>query len=223
MVTAHETVIFADRVDAGRRLAWKLLPYRAEDPLVLALPRGGVIIGNEVAHALGAPLDVIAACKIVVPGHPQIAIGAIAPGDVRVLDEDALHWLHISPSRYDRIVAECEGELERRERLYRGGRPAPDVRNRTVILVDDGLATGMTAYAALLWLRKQGANRVILAVPVSAEQTANMIRDDIDCLVCLSIPDHFRAVGLWYRDFDAVTDEQVVALLRRTRQQRDAA
>jgi putative phosphoribosyl transferase len=223
MQTTHETVIFADRVDAGRQLAWKLLRYRTENPLVLALPRGGVVVGHEVAHALNAPLGIVPACKVRVSGHPDVVLGAIAADNVRVLDEDVLHWLHISAARLDRIFAEGADELERRTRLYRGGAPALDVRNRTVILVDDGMGTGMTAYAALLSLRQQGAKRVILAAPVCAEQTASMIREDVDRLVCLSIPDHFRAVGLWYRDFEPVTDEQVVSLLQRIRQEREVA
>jgi putative phosphoribosyl transferase len=222
MHTIHETVIFADRVDAGRQLAWKLFPYRRENPLALALSRGGVRVGYEVAHALSAPLDVFPACQVSVPGHPGVVLGAIATGDVRVLDEDVLNGLHLSPARLERIVAQEFSELERRIRTYRGNQPALDVQGRTVILVDDGVDAGMTAYAALLSLRRQGVKRVLLAAPVCSKPAADMIRDDVDNLVCLSIPDHFRAVGLWYRDFDSVTDEQVVALLRRIRGERAA-
>jgi predicted phosphoribosyltransferase len=219
MNTVHETLIFQDRVDAGRQLAWRLLCYRDEHPLVLALPRGGAVVGFEVANALNAPLDVLVSHKLCVSGHPEIGIGAIAAGDVRVIDEDAIHWLRISPARLERIIKEGKVELERRQALYHSNSPALEVRDRTVILIDDGLATGMTAYAALLSLRQQKPARVILAAPVCARQTAEMMGGDVDHLVCASIPDHFRAVGLWYRDFQQVTDEQVIALLERNRRE----
>jgi predicted phosphoribosyltransferase len=191
--------------------------FQQENPLVLALPRGGVVVGYEVAHALGAPLDVIVSRNLGAPGHGEIAIGAIAPGNVSVVDEDALRQLHISQARFDRIVAKEIPEMNRRIRLYRGEQPPLNVCGRTVILVDDGVATGMTAYAALLALQQQHPEHLVVAAPVCAPQTAETMRAEVDDLVCASIPDHFRAVGVWYRDFTEVTDEEVVALLERNR------
>lgn len=219
MNAMSETLLFQDRKDAGRQLAWKLMRYRQEDPLVLAVPRGGVVVGYEVAHALGAPLEVMVTRKLGAPGHEEIAIGAIAPGNVRVVDEDALHSMHISAARLERIVEKATVELERRVCLFQGDRPQPDVRGRTVILVDDGLATGMSAYAALLSLQQRRPGRLVVAAPVCAPQTAETMRAEVHELVCASIPDHFRAVGLWYRDFDQVTDEEVLMLLKRSRQE----
>lgn len=209
----REGLIFEDRVDAGRLLAQKLLKYKEEDPLILALPRGGVVVGYEVARALNAPLDVIVARKLGAPGQEELGIGAIAPGGIRVLDEQAVEWLDITDAQLQRVTARETAEMNRRLRLYRGDRPLPDVRGRTVILVDDGLATGVTARAAVAFLHRQQPRRLIVAIPVCASETADRIRAEVDDLVCASIPPHFRAVGIWYRSFDQTTDQEVIDLL----------
>jgi putative phosphoribosyl transferase len=215
MNTHGETVVFQDRAEAGRQLAAQLLRYRDENPLVFALPRGGVVVGYEVAQALKAPLDVIVARKLGAPQQPELGIGAIAPGGVRVLDEQAVAWLEVSEAQLERITVRETVEMERRERLYRGDRPPTEVRDRTVILVDDGLATGVTARAALLSLRREQPRYLVLAIPVCASQTADAMRADVDDLVCASSPPYFRAVGLWYRNFTQVSDAEVIDLLRR--------
>ncbi|HLV81121.1 MAG TPA: phosphoribosyltransferase [Chthonomonadaceae bacterium] len=210
-----EPRIFEDRREAGRQLAARLMPYREQDPIVVALPRGGVVIGFEIAQALRAPLDVLVARKLGAPGQPELGIGAIAPGEVRVLDDFAVRYLGISQRELARITAEETQEMERRLQLYRDGRAALDIAHKTAILVDDGLATGVTARAAIRSLRRLQPRRIVLAVPVCAPQTAEAIRPEVDDLVCLLQPDPFRAVGLWYRDFEQVSDQEVIALLQR--------
>ena len=220
-MSTRETV-FADRSDAGRQLAARLIHYRDQAPIVLALPRGGVVVGYEVARALGAPLDVIVARKLGAPDQPELGIGAIAPGGVRILDDFAVRYLGITPEELDQITAAETREMERRLRLYRGDRPAPDLHNRTVLLVDDGLATGVTARAAIHSIRQQEPQRLVLAVPVCAPQTAEALSAEVDDLVCVSAPAHFRAVGLWYHDFRPVSDGEVIALLERARMESEA-
>jgi len=215
-------MIFRDREDAGLRLAERLAPYRREDPIVLALPRGGVVIGYEVARALHAPLDVIVARKLGAPDQPELGIGAIAPGGVRVLDDTIVRALDIPMEQIERIAAREAGEMERRLHRYRGDRPKPDLRDRTVILVDDGLATGVTARAAVESIRRERPRRIVLAVPVCATETAELFRGLVDELVCLQMPREFRAVGLWYDDFDQTSDEEVVDLLNYARSSRAA-
>jgi predicted phosphoribosyltransferase len=205
---------FRDRREAGRLLAARLAPYRGRpDVLVLALPRGGVPVGYEVARALGAPLDVFLVRKLGVPGHEELAMGAVASGGVQVLNADVLAGLGLS----DRVVAAVAArelqELERRERLYRGARPPRDVQGRTVILVDDGLATGATMRAAIHALRRRGAARIVVAVPVAPLQTCAELRAEADEVVCLVTPEPFLAVGLWYDDFTQTSDDEVRALL----------
>jgi len=209
-------MIFRDRIDAGRRLAEKLDHYAGRpDVIVLALPRGGVPVGYEVARALGAPLDVFLVRKLGVPGREELAMGAIASGGVRVLNEDVVSELCI-PQHWVDIVATRElEELRRREAVYRDGRPAPDVRGKTVILVDDGLATGASMRAGVAALRKLGPSRIVVAVPVGAQQTCNEFRDVADEVICAETPDPFYAVGSWYADFDQTTDEEVRELLAR--------
>jgi|SRR5579883_73359 putative phosphoribosyl transferase len=209
---------FADRVDAGRRLAQELLHYREQLPIVLALPRGGVVVGYEVAQALHAPLDVIVARKLGAPGHRELGIGAIAPGGVEVLDTESVRMLGIPQAAIDRVAAEEAAEMERRLRRYRGDRPAPELRGRTVIIVDDGLATGVSARAAVASVRQQSPGRIVLAVPVCAPETADALRREVDDLVCVEMPPNFYAVGLWYDRFDQTTDEEVIELLDRARQ-----
>jgi predicted phosphoribosyltransferase len=184
-------------------------------PLVLALPRGGIQVGYEVSRALGVPLDVLVVRKLGVPGHAELAMGAIASGGTRVLNEEILELLHIPP-RIVELVATMEGrEVERREQLYRGGRPAPDLHGRAVLLVDDGLATGATMRAAIRAARRQGASRVVVAVPVAAREACAELRAEADDLVCSATPEPFVAVGLWYEDFSPTTDEDVRDILER--------
>jgi putative phosphoribosyl transferase len=209
-------MIFRDRVDAGRRLAEKLEQYAGRsDVIVLALPRGGVPVGYEVARALGAPLDVFLVRKLGVPGREELAMGAIASGGVRVLNEDVVSELGIPQHWVDIVAARELEELRRREAAYRDGRPAPDVRAKTVILVDDGLATGASMRAGVAALRKLGPARIVVAVPVGAAQTCDEFRDVADEIVCAETPDPFYAVGSWYSDFDQTTDEEVRELLAR--------
>lgn len=209
-------MIFADRADAGARLADALSDLAGADTVVLAIPRGGVVIGEVVARTLGVPLDVVVPRKIGAPGNPELGIGAIAPG-VRVLDERALALLRVSPGHLDREIAEQEREIERREKLYRGGRPPVDLGGRVALVVDDGIATGGTAIAALRWARRAGASRVVLAVPVAPTQTLERLRDEADRVVVLETPEPFLAVGEWYRRFGQTTDEEVIEALDRAR------
>ncbi|HXG12823.1 MAG TPA: phosphoribosyltransferase [Gemmataceae bacterium] len=208
--------MFRDRSDAGRRLAAKLLHY-ADDPnvLVLALPRGGVPVAYEVARALHAPLDVFLVRKLGLPGHEELAMGAIASGGVRVLNDEVVRALNIPDEVIDVVAAEEQRELQRRERAYRDDRPPPDVRGRTVILVDDGLATGSTMRAAVAALRRREPARIVVAVPVAAAETCAEFQNVADEIVCVITPDPFYAVGLWYEDFSQTTDEEVHALLQK--------
>lgn len=203
---------FLDRADAGRRLAGALERFRSRSPVVLALPRGGVPVGLEVARALGAPLDVIDARKLGAPGHEELAIGAIAPGAVYV-DRLLVRRLGVSAAYLEQITTAEGRELERRERLYRSGRAPLDVEGRVVILVDDGLATGATARAAVASLRQRRPAQVILAVPVGAPETVARLREVADDVVCLETPPDFRAVSLAYRDFSPTSDAEVVSCL----------
>ena len=207
---------FADRHDAGRHLAAALGAYAGrDDVLVVALPRGGVPVGYEVARALGVPLDLMQVRKLGVPGHEELAMGAIASGGVRIVSENVVEALQI-PERVIATVAAAEAqELERRERIYREGRHFPDVRGRTVILVDDGLATGSTMRAAAAALRSLGAGRLVAAVPVAPPETCDALREVLDEVVCAHTPDNFIAVGEWYVDFAQTSDAEVSDLLRR--------
>lgn len=211
-------MVFRDRQDAGRQLAGRLAGYDFDDPVVLALPRGGVPVGYEIAHALRAPLDVLIVRKIGAPFQPELGVGAIAEGGEAIFDEQTMAALRLSPDDLADIVADERAELERRLRRYRGGRKAVDVTGRTVIVVDDGLATGATARAALEALRGRAIGRLILAVPTCAAQTAKALRSDADDVVCLLVPDNFGAVGRWYERFDQTSDETVVDLLQRARE-----
>ncbi len=208
-------MIYRNRVDAGRKLAEQLAQYKGEpNVIVLALPRGGVPIGYEVAQALGAPLDIFLVRKLGVPGHEELAMGAIASGGVRVLNEEVVGGLGIADEVIDAVAAEEQQELERRERLYRGDRPAPDVRGRTAILIDDGLATGSTMRAAVAALRQQGPARLVVAVPVAAASTAAEFQDEVDDFVCVHTPEVFYSVGAWYQDFTQTTDTEVYEMLQ---------
>jgi putative phosphoribosyl transferase len=203
---------FKDRTHAGRVLADKLKHYRDNpDVVVLALPRGGVPVAFEVAQTLHAPLDVFIVRKLGVPGHEEYAMGAIATGGVRVLNPDLAGM--IPSSVVDAVAAREQQELERRERLYRGDRPPVQIAGRIVILVDDGLATGSTMRAAVTAIRKQNPQRIVVAVPVAAPETCDEFRAEVDEVICASTPEPFRAVGLWYDNFDQTSDEEVHALL----------
>src|SRR5438128_1789490 len=207
-------MLFRDRTDAGRELADRLAAYADRpDVLVLALPRGGVPVAGVVARALHTPLDVFLVRKLGLPGMEELAMGAIASGGVRVLNEDVVQTLRVPEEEIDAIAAAEQRELERRERAYRDDRPPLDVRGRTVILVDDGLATGSTMRAAVAALRRQQPARIVVAVPVAAPETCEEFRAIADEIVCLDTPEPFYAVGLWYRDFGQTTDEQVRSLL----------
>ena len=207
---------FHDRYQAGRLLAEELRDYAGrDDVLVVALPRGGVPVAYEVARALRAPLDAMQVRKLGVPGHEELAMGAIASGGVRIVSENVVEALRI-PERVIATVAAAETqELERRERIYREGRLFPDIRGRTVILVDDGLATGSTMRAAAAALRSLGAARLVAAVPVAPKESCDALRDMVDDVVCAKMPERFLAVGEWYEDFSQTSDEEVSDLLRR--------
>ena len=208
---------FRDRREAGRLLAARLSAYaNRPDVLVLALPRGGVPVAAEVARALGAPLDVFVVRKLGVPGHEEFAFGAIATGGVRVLNEDVVRALQIPDRVIDAVAAREQEELARRERVYRGDRPPLDVRGRTVILVDDGLATGATMQAAIRALRQQQPARIVVAVPTASLETCDELKREVDEVICATTPDPFYAVGLWYEDFSQTTDEEVRELLARS-------
>ncbi|MFB8086701.1 alpha/beta family hydrolase [Streptomyces sp. NPDC055992] len=211
-------MLFADRADAGRRLAEALGPLAQSDPVVLGLPRGGVPVAFRVAQELGAPLDVIVVRKLGVPHHPELGFGAIGEGGVRVISEDIVRRAGVSESEVASVQQAEEVELARRARTFRGERPRIPLEGRTVVLVDDGIATGATALAACAVARAQGAAHVVLAVPVAPPSAAARLREEADELVCLSAPSGFSAVGEWYRDFDQTPDEEVVALLTRARQ-----
>jgi predicted phosphoribosyltransferase len=207
-------MLFRNRAEAGRLLAGHLKEYaNRADVLVLALPRGGVPVAFEVAEALGAPLDVYVVRKLGVPGREELAMGAIATGGVRFINEEVVRHLGIPPEVIDVVAARESEELERREREFRGGRPAPDLRGRTVLLIDDGLATGSTMRAAAAALRRQGPTRIIVAVPVGAPQTCAEFRDVVDEVVCAMTPEPFHGVGQWYDDFTQTSDEEVRDLL----------
>jgi putative phosphoribosyl transferase len=207
---------FRDRTEAGRLLAEKLKAYaNRPEVLVLALPRGGVPVAYEVARALGVPLDIFLVRKLGLPGQEELAMGAIATGGVRVLNEEVVRYLRIPGEVIDRVAAREQQELLRRERAYRDDRPEPDVSGRTVILIDDGLATGSTMRAAVAALKQQGPARIVVAVPTAAPQTCDEFRDEVDEIVCATTPEPFMGVGQWYEDFSQTTDEEVRDLLRR--------
>lgn len=205
---------FHDRREAGRFLASKLMIYAdRSDVLVLALPRGGVPVAFEVARALHAPLDVFLVRKLGLPGHEELAMGAIASGGVRVLNGEVIRKFRITDNQIEMVAAIEQKELERREWFYRGNRPKIDTHGRTIILIDDGLATGSTMRAAVVALRQLGPSRIIVAVPVGASETCAEFQDEADEAICGQTPEPFYAVGLWYKEFSQITDEEVRHLL----------
>jgi predicted phosphoribosyltransferase len=206
--------IFANRRDAGRFLASKLSHYaNHSDVVVLALPRGGVPVGYEVARALNVPLDVFMVRKLGAPQQPELAIGAIATGGVRVVSPELIDRLGVTRQQLEAIAADEEAELERREREFRGDRPSPSLDDKTVILVDDGLATGSTMRAAAAALRQQHPAKIVAAVPTAAPDTCEEFRNVVDEVICGITPDRFLAVGQWYEDFSQTTDQEVRDLL----------
>jgi putative phosphoribosyl transferase len=206
---------FRDRFHAGRRLAAVLQPYAGRPGLlVLALPRGGVPVGYEVARALNAPLDVMLVRKLGVPGHEELAMGAIASGGIRILSCDVVRAFGIREDVVATIAANEEAELDRQERAYRDHRPPPEVKGRTVILVDDGLATGSTMRAAAAALRTRHPERLVVAVPVAPPETCASLQSEVDDVICARAPEPFFAVGNWYDDFSQISDDEVRQLLR---------
>jgi predicted phosphoribosyltransferase len=212
--------VFRNRTEAGRLLAEQLRAYAFQpNVLVLALPRGGVPVAYEVAQALGAPLDVFMVRKLGVPGHEELAMGAIASGGICVLNDDVVEALRIPQNVIEAVAARELRELDRRERAYRRSRPAPDIRGRTIILVDDGLATGSTMRAAVVALRRLEPARIVVAVPTAAPTTCEEFRHEADECICEITPDPFYAVGLWYQDFSQTTDKEVRDLLEKSQTQ----
>jgi putative phosphoribosyl transferase len=217
-------MMFKNRREAGRKLATRLLEHKGEQPLVLALPRGGVPVAYEVALALDAPLDVIVVRKLGAPGQPELGIGAVVDGDhpQSVLNEDVMSFLRVSDEYLEREVALELREIRRRQERYRGGRPPAPIAGRTVIVVDDGIATGGSVRAALRGVRRGHPQRLILAVPVAPADTIAALEPEADTIVCLSTPEFFQAVGQFYDDFTQTTDEEVIELLDAARQHHGA-
>ena len=205
---------YADRPSAGRELARQLDRYASrEDAVVLGLARGGMPVAFEVARALGLPLDVFLVRKLGVPGHEELAMGALASGGIRVINQEVVDALELSKAQIDAVAAQAQLELDRRERAYRQGAPATDVTGRIAILVDDGLATGSSMRAAVRALRERDAAQVVVAVPVAPPQTCAELESEADAVVCARTPEPFKAVGVWYEDFGQTTDEEVRALM----------
>jgi putative phosphoribosyl transferase len=206
--------VYEDRTDAGKKLAARLEEYRGPETIVLAIPRGGVVLGYEVAQALGAPLDVIVPRKIGAPGQPELAVGAIGDDQV-VLDQSIIGYLGVSKTYLGEEIERQKKEIERRMCLYRGDKPFPDLTGKTVLLVDDGMATGSTTLAAARALRAKHPGRLILAVPVAPPESVAKLRPEVDEIIVLETPDPFYAVGAWYTIFDQTTDDEVIELLNR--------
>lgn len=204
---------FADRREAGRRLAAQLLPLAGEHPVVVGLPRGGVPVASEIAIALKAPLDILAVRKLGAPHNPEYGIGAIVEDGTRIFDSEALAALAVDGGELESIVSRASEELRRRVVAYRGGRRPMSLRGRFVIVVDDGVATGVTDTAALRAIRRQRPRRLVLAVPVCAPDSVARMRREADEMVCLIAPAHLRGVGQWYRDFSQIHDQEVIATL----------
>ncbi len=217
-------MLFRDRFDAGRALAQHLLEFGGRDDVtVLALPRGGVPVAFEVARLLHLPLDVFVVRKLGVPGQEELAMGALASGGISVLDRRLTAEFSVSETVLQALIARERQELRRREGVFREGRPPLDLRGRTVILVDDGLATGASMHVAVIALRKRGPARIVVAVPVAAASTCAQFRSEVDQVVCAATPEPFLAVGQWYQDFAQTTDDEVHDLLRRAAQWQPAS
>jgi predicted phosphoribosyltransferase len=215
---------YGNRAEAGRALASALGKYAGRsDLVVIGLPRGGVPVAYEVAQALGAPLDVFIVRKLGTPGQEELAMGAIATGGVRVLNQEVISALGIDRLEVNAVASRELAEITRREELYRGGRPRPDLRGRTVIVVDDGLATGSTMRAAVQALRQHAPREIVVAVPVGSVEACELLEQEADKLVCLVRPEFFLAVGAWFEDFTQTTDQEVKELLDRAEAQQQPA
>jgi predicted phosphoribosyltransferase len=212
---------FADRRDAGSQLAGRLRELALEQPVVLGLPRGGVVVGAEVAAALDAPLDVVVVRKVGAPGRPELAIGAVAEGGTAVFDRRAMQLLGVGRRELDAMARREQAEVDRRIERYRHGRPMTDIAGRDAVVVDDGLATGMTARAALQAVRALGPASVVLGVPVGAPEAVERMHDEADRVVCLRVPERLLAISTWYIDFGQTSDEEVIARLRPRPPRRD--
>lgn len=207
-------VLLSNRIEAGRLLAVKLKTYaNRSEVIVLGLPRGGVPVAFEIAKALNVPLDICLVRKLGVPGHQELAMGAIASGGVMAINEDVMRWRRISAQAFAKVRTKETEELERRDRLYRGNRPFPDLRDRTVILVDDGIATGSTIRAAIALLKEHQPKSIVVAVPVAPPSTCRELRAEVDKVVCLLKPEHLYSISLWYEDFSQTSDQEVRNLL----------
>jgi len=211
---AENLMLFQDRQDAGRQLAQRLLRYQQQKPFVVALPRGGVVVAYEVAKALNAPLDVLVVRKLGVPGQPELGMGAIAPNGVRILNHHLIQLFQIPKWQIEKVTGHEIQEMERRLVRYRRDRPMPNLQGRTVILVDDGLATGFTARAAIQVLHQMHPRKIILAVPVCSPDIADKLRREVDELISITMPVDFMGVGAWYRYFAQTSDEEVIKLLQ---------
>jgi len=217
-------MLFRDRVEAGQLLSQRLRRFRDEDCMVMSIPRGGVVVGCEVARAICAPLDVVVARKLGAPGEPELAIGAVVTwGDGRILDQAAVGYLGVTPAYIDRETQAQLEEVERRLMAYRGSVEPPDLAGKTALLVDDGIATGYTVLAAIQGVRALNPTSVVVAAPVASVEAAQRISSEADEFVCLVTPSPFLAVGNWYADFGQVTDEEVVGLLRQRAEELKAA
>jgi putative phosphoribosyl transferase len=213
-------ILFLNRRDAGRKLAKELLHYANRlDVIILALPRGGVPVAYEVALALNVPLDIFIVRKLGLPGHEELAIGAIASGDIRVLNEEIIDNLNIPEEVIDHVAQRELQELQRRQRIYRGDRPAPEIFDRVVILIDDGLATGASMRAAVAGVLTQNPKRIVVAVPTAAPETCEAFESEVDEIVCAMTPEPFVGVGWWYEDFSQTTDEGVRVFLEDVQRQ----
>jgi putative phosphoribosyl transferase len=208
------TVVLQNRTQAGQLLALKLAAYaNRSDVLVLALPRGGVPVAFEIAKTLNLPLDICLVRKLGVPGRKELAMGAIATGGTLVINRDVVDWLHISPDMVQQVIVQEQQELERRDRAYRGDRPLPEIENRTIILVDDGIATGSTLRAAIATLRQQNPREIVVAVPIASSIVCQELKAEVDQVVCLRKPEPLNSISLWYEDFSQTSDEEVRTLL----------
>lgn len=212
------TPVFLNRREAGRKLAESLELYRKQNPIILAMPRGGVVVAFEIAQALQAPLDVVVVRKLGAPGQPEYAIGAIAPGDIVVFNPDMQSYFSESDPKLQEIIESEKREMQRRITLYCYDGKQMDISNKVVIIVDDGIATGQSALAAIRSVRKQNPSKIIFASPVGAADSVAMLTREVDTMICLIASEHFYAVGQWYSNFDQTEDNEVIALLKQNRE-----
>ncbi|RLG61007.1 phosphoribosyltransferase [Candidatus Geothermarchaeota archaeon] len=210
--------MFKDRFEAGRKLAERLKEYEKDNVLILAIPRGGVIIGYEVSKTIKAPLDLIIPRKLSAPGNPELAIGAVGPDGSMVLNKDIIKWLGVSTKYIEAEKERQMREVKRRMLRYRGSESLPEVKDKVVILVDDGIATGATMRAAIASVRKMGAKKIVVAVPVGPPETIKRLRKEADEVICLETPEPFFAIGQFYLDFEQVSDEEVIRFLKETKE-----